>query len=60
MIFVIIIGGIDLSVGVVIVLVGIFWVIIVVNYNVFIWGGMIFVLVIGIILGVIKGVIILI
>lgn len=58
MTFVIITGGIDLSVGAVIALVGTFWATTVVNYNAPIWLGMILALAIGTILGVIKGAII--
>ena len=58
MTFVIITGGIDLSVGAVIALVGTFWATTVVNYNAPIWVGMILALAIGTILGVIKGAII--
>ncbi len=54
MTFVIITGGIDLSVGAVIALVGTFWATTVVNYNAPIWVGMILALAIGTILGVIK------
>lgn len=58
MTFVIITGGIDLSVGAVIALVGTFWATTVVNYNAPIWVGIILALAIGGLLGVVKGAII--
>jgi len=58
MTFVIITAGIDLSVGAVIALTGTLWAATVVNYNMPIWVGILLALIIGGLLGVVKGLII--